>query len=92
MRGCGSGDLGRGPEAAGAGAGAGNWLGCEWRQRRPGPRPGRGARGSHYPSAWTSGLKSCQRLPPAAGFTGGETEAGRGRWSAKSCEAADRWG
>lgn len=39
MRGCGSGDPGRGPEAAGAGAGAGNWLGCEWRQRRHGRGP-----------------------------------------------------
>ena len=92
MRGCGSGDPGRGPEAAGSGGGGGQLVRMRMEAAPARPRPGRGARGSHSPSAWTSGPKSCQLLPPAAGFTGGETEAGRGRWSAKSCEAADRWG
>ena len=41
------------------------------------PRPDRGAQGSPCPSAWRRDPESCQCLPLAAGFTGGETEAGR---------------
>lgn len=84
MRGCGSGDPGWGTEAAGEGWGwgGGGARGVGSVRRRmeaplAQPRPDRGAQGSPCLSAWRRDPESCQRLPPAAGFTGGETEAGR---------------